>query len=96
MAVLILRRDPVDHDHFRTPTFIPVLGAIVSLGMFTQHEAGIYLRAGILLVVGVVLWFVNRAAGRGTAASSTPRTGRLTCDSTAFRSLTRVVGSRQV
>ena len=66
VAVLILRRDPVDHDHFRTPTFIPVLGAIVSLGMFTQHEAGIYLRAGILLVVGVVLWFVNRAAGRGT------------------------------
>lgn len=66
VAVLILRRDPVDHDHFRTPTFIPVLGAIVSLGMFTQHEAGTYLRAGILLVVGVVLWFVNRAAGRGT------------------------------
>lgn len=56
----------IDHDHFRTPTFIPVLGAIVSLGMFTQHEAGTYLRAGILLVVGVVLWFVNRAAGRGT------------------------------
>ena len=28
VAVLVLRRDPVDHDHFRVPTVVPVLGAI--------------------------------------------------------------------
>jgi len=66
VAVLVLRRDPVAHDHFVAPTFIPALGALVSAGMVTQHTAGIYARAGILLVIGVVLWFVNRAVGGGT------------------------------
>ena len=28
IAVLVLRRDPVGHQHFRTPTFLPVLGAL--------------------------------------------------------------------
>jgi amino acid transporter len=66
VAVLVLRRDPVAHYHFVAPTFIPALGALVSAGMVTQHTAGIYARAGILLVIGVVLWFVNRAVGGGT------------------------------
>ncbi|HEX6257149.1 MAG TPA: amino acid permease [Euzebyales bacterium] len=66
VAVLVLRSDHVDHDHYVAPTLIPVLGALVSLGMLTQHTAGIYLRAGILLAVGVALWFVNRALGGGT------------------------------
>jgi amino acid transporter len=61
VSVLMLRSDEVDHDHFRTPTVFPVLGAIVSLVLVTQNEAGIFLRAGILLVIGVVLWFVNVA-----------------------------------
>jgi len=68
VAVLVLRSDHVAHDHFVAPTFIPVLGAIVSAGMVTQHTGGIYLRAAILLAVGVVLWFVNRAVGGGSAA----------------------------
>src|SRR5919107_3561741 len=28
IAVLVLRRDPVDHDHFKAPTVIPVIGAV--------------------------------------------------------------------
>src|SRR3712207_7666213 len=28
VAVLVLRRDRVEHQHFRAPTFIPVIGAI--------------------------------------------------------------------
>ena len=28
VAVLVLRRDPVDHQHFRTPTILPILGAV--------------------------------------------------------------------
>lgn len=31
IAVLVLRRDPVDHAHFRTPTALPVLGALTAL-----------------------------------------------------------------
>lgn len=61
VTVLVLRSDEVEHGHFRTPTALPVLGAVVSLVMLTQNEAGIFLRAGILLVIGAVLWFVNRA-----------------------------------
>jgi APA family basic amino acid/polyamine antiporter len=71
VAVLVLRRDRVEHDHFVAPTFIPVLGAIVSAGMVTQHTAGIYLRAGILLAVGVALWFVSRAVTGDTGGQLT-------------------------
>ena len=28
VAVLVLRRDPVDHQHFRSPTILPILGAL--------------------------------------------------------------------
>ena len=31
IAVLVLRRDPVGHHHFRTPTVLPILGALTSL-----------------------------------------------------------------
>lgn len=66
VSVLVLRSERVEHEHYVAPTFIPILGAIVSAGMVTQHTSGIYMRAGILLAVGVVLWFVNRAVGGGT------------------------------
>ena len=66
ISVLVLRRDEVGHHHFRSPTVFPVLGAIVSLGLVTQNEAGIWLRAAILVGVGVVLWFVNEAVSGRT------------------------------
>lgn len=61
VAVLVLRRDPVDHDHFRTPSFAPILGAIVSLVLISQNESAIFLRAGILLLLGAILYAINRA-----------------------------------
>jgi len=61
VAVLVLRKDEVDHDHYRTMSFAPVLGAIVSLILITQNEAAIFLRAGILLVLGAILYGINRA-----------------------------------
>ncbi|MDQ3766455.1 MAG: APC family permease [Actinomycetota bacterium] len=61
IAVLVLRKDGVDHDHFHTPVVAPVLGAIVSLVLITQNEAAIFLRAGILLVLGAILYAINRA-----------------------------------
>ncbi len=61
VACLMLRSDEVDHDHFTAPTFVPVLGALVSAGLITQNEGAVFLRAGILVVVGVVLWFVTKA-----------------------------------
>ena len=67
VAVLVLRKETVDRDHFRTPTVLPVLGAITSLVLaspFVGREASVYLTAGILIGIGVLLWFVNRAVAR--------------------------------
>jgi amino acid transporter len=66
-AVLGSRGDRVDHDHFRVPSAIPVIGLLVCIGLLTQREAEIWLRAGILLLVGLALWAVNLALTRREA-----------------------------
>jgi amino acid transporter len=71
VAVLVLRRDPVEHKHFRTPTFLPVLGGLFCAfltGPWTGRNPQQYEIAGILLAIGAVLWLVtvmvNRATGQ--------------------------------
>ena len=70
VAVLVLRRDPVAHKHFRTPTILPVLGAVCCAflaGPWTGRDPLQYKVAGVLIGIGVVLWVVtvliNRATG---------------------------------
>ncbi len=65
VAVLVLRREPVEHDHFRAPTLLPLLGAGVSVAVMFTKEAEIFLYAGLLLLGGVALWLVNVVAARG-------------------------------
>ena len=63
ISVLVLRRDRVDHEHFRAPTWMPVLGAIVCLILalpITGRDTAVYMRVGILIAIGVVLWLINR------------------------------------
>lgn len=63
IAVLVLRREPSDHRHFRTPTAIPVVAAVLCAFLaspFSGRPPKEYLFAGILLALGVVLWLVNR------------------------------------
>jgi APA family basic amino acid/polyamine antiporter len=69
----VLRRDGVDEDHFRTPTVLPVVGALACGYLATPwagRPAEEYRIAGILLAIGVVLWLVtvrvNRRTGGGT------------------------------
>ncbi|MEU9981963.1 APC family permease [Streptomyces sp. NPDC050856] len=67
IAVLVLRRDRVEHAHFRTPTALPVLGALTALLLaspLADREADVYVRAGVLLVIGIGLWGVNKAVLR--------------------------------
>ena len=59
VAVLVLRRDPVSHRHFRAPSAIPVIGAGVSVALMTTHDLDTFARAGALLAVGLALWAVN-------------------------------------
>ncbi|MFI8851211.1 APC family permease [Streptomyces sp. NPDC053499] len=63
VAVLVLRRDQVAHPHFRVPTPLPVLGAVTALILaspLADRSAGVYLRAGVLVLLGVALWAVNK------------------------------------
>lgn len=59
VTVLVLRRDRVEHEHFHAPIVFPILGLLVSAGMLTQQDGATFLRAGALLVLGVLLYGVN-------------------------------------
>lgn len=58
-AVLVARRDRVDADHFVVPTPVPILGILVCLALLTQQEGEVFARAGLLLLVCLVLWGIN-------------------------------------
>jgi basic amino acid/polyamine antiporter, APA family len=67
ISVLVLRREEVEHDHFHAPALFPVLGAIVSIGLIVDaaiDDLATFGRAGALLALGALLWFVNRLAER--------------------------------
>lgn len=67
ISVLVLRREDVDHEHFRAPTVIPYIGAIVSLLlMVLETEGRIAVRALLLLAVGAILFVVNWFGGGGS------------------------------
>ena len=59
VAVLVLRRDRVGHDHFRAPSVFPILGIIVCAGLLTQQDPAVFLRAGVLLLIGAALYGLN-------------------------------------
>jgi amino acid transporter len=59
VCVLLLRRDRVDHRHFHAPTILPIIGAVVSVALMTTKDAEVFARAGLLLLVGVLLWVVT-------------------------------------
>lgn len=60
IAVLVLRSDHVEHAHFRAPTVLPVLGVVTCVGLLLQQTSAIWARTGLLTVLGLVLWGVNR------------------------------------
>jgi APA family basic amino acid/polyamine antiporter len=70
VTVLVLRRDPVAREHFRTPTALPVLGAAATLFLFVHSAVdnpAVLLRGGLLLVSGACLWVLGRLAARISA-----------------------------
>ncbi len=74
VAVLVLRNDKVDHEHFTAPTILPVIGAITCgflTGPWTGRNPEQYTIAGVLLAIGLVLWvitvMINRATGQRPA-----------------------------
>ncbi|GAB3615526.1 APC family permease [Okibacterium endophyticum] len=66
-AVLVLRRETVEHDHFRVWTFVPVLGIGSCILLLTQQSPTVWLCGLAMVAVGVVLYLVAR---RSTARAS--------------------------
>ena len=78
VAVLVLRRDRVGHDHFTAPVVVPVLAIGSCLLLLYTQEARTWLFAGVMLLVGLALYALAQApwwgARRSGRTSSTPRT----------------------
>jgi len=64
VAVLVLRRDRVEHPHFRAWTPLPVLAVLTCLVLLSRQEARHWALAGVLLAVGLVLHLVTRRSSR--------------------------------
>jgi basic amino acid/polyamine antiporter, APA family len=68
IALLVLRKENVEHTHFRAPTWAPIAGAILcaylAIPWLSGRPADDYLIALVLIAVGVVLWLVNWAVMR--------------------------------
>ncbi|MGB3388972.1 MAG: APC family permease [Pseudaminobacter sp.] len=82
IAVLVLRKDEVGHEHFRTPTFLPIVGALACAffaGPWTGRDPFQYTVAGVLIAIGIALWvltvIVNRATGVKPAEPSMEEIG---------------------
>ena len=89
IAVLVLRRDdspgpdtpsydttgPTPRsEHFRTPTLLPVIGALCCAYLVTPltgRETEIYQVAAILLLIGVVLWAITWFSNRAVRSERT-------------------------
>ncbi|WP_206305973.1 APC family permease [Streptomyces sp. RFCAC02] len=59
VAVLVLRRDTVEHRHFRAPTALPVIGAVLCAYLATPlsgRSGDDYRVAGWLMLIGIGLW----------------------------------------
>lgn len=72
ITVLVLRKQPVEHKHFRVPTILPIVGTLTCGFLatpFADRPIVQYQIAGVLLGIGVVLWagtvLVNKRLGKG-------------------------------
>lgn len=83
VSVLVLRRDPVEHEHFRVWTFVPVLGIASCILLLTQQRPQIWLFGAILLAVGAVLYVLARWSRRRTQRLSAQHPPRPEADQTA-------------
>jgi amino acid transporter len=59
IAVLVLRREDVEHKHFKAPSILPVLGALVSVFLITQTDGEVIVRGGIILLVGAAFYVLS-------------------------------------
>ena len=74
VAVLVLRRNPVQHHHFVAPSVIPVIAVVVIVFLLVRRASDnpeYFAYAGALVLLGVVLWAITRLT-TGRAAEIDP------------------------
>ena len=59
VTVLWLRREEVEHNHFRVPWPLPVIGVAISIALLTQVSGEAFVRAGLLVGLGLVLFAIS-------------------------------------
>jgi amino acid transporter len=73
VACLVLRRDGAEGS-FRSPGLTPAVAAVLCaflVGPWVDRDGLIYQIAGILMLIGVVLWAVTWMVNRGVRAQKT-------------------------
>jgi APA family basic amino acid/polyamine antiporter len=60
VSVLVLKKDTVEHAHFRVPRIVPILAIIASVALLTQQTGIVWLGAAGYVVVGSILFLVAR------------------------------------
>jgi amino acid transporter len=62
LSVLILRRDEVAENHFRVPTWVPVLAIVSCVVLLSQQSLETWMRGGGLILIGMLLFVCSRVA----------------------------------
>jgi APA family basic amino acid/polyamine antiporter len=85
VAVLVLRKDvQADGAHFKTPTWLPVVGFVTSLYLvlpLSGRPLQQYVLAGALVILGIVLFGVTIAINRALGIKTTRITDVKSLDS---------------
>jgi APA family basic amino acid/polyamine antiporter len=63
IALLVLRKDKVEHRHFRAPTWAPIVGGVLcaylAVPWLSGRPASDYYIGLILVGIGILFWFLN-------------------------------------
>jgi amino acid transporter len=60
VSVLVLKKDKVEHTHFRVPRIVPVLAIVASIVLLTQQSGLVWLGAVAYVAIGSILFLVAR------------------------------------
>src|SRR3712207_9127675 len=77
VAVLVLRRDRVEAEHFTAPVVVPVLAIGSCALLLWQQEAAPWLRAGVVLLGGGGPFLLAPAPGWGVGRRAQSGEGRV-------------------
>jgi amino acid transporter len=64
LSLLRLRRDKVDHEHFKAPIMMPYLGIIAAVILLSRQSGGTWLYAGAIALIGLAVYLLNLWAKR--------------------------------